>query len=172
MKKLWILSLLSLCLFLVWCWNDSCNCPEPVCPEQEEKEQQENLISQDDIFEKNTRCYEISQDYIDWIKDKYSSYDWTNKWQPTVFYSPSLDVCLWTYWVVNDSQWILMIENIFDTSKHSVYMYWDINLCERTFDKIEYEDNCNKLENSNDPKSAWRDAWTKWEQEVRSLKWN
>ena len=150
MKKLWLLSLFLVGLFLYWCWSGT-------------------TTTQSEIFENDLKCQDFLKDYSKSMMD-YMEYS-TNVYfseNPKIFYSPIENTCIvyeaiWNSWLN-----VYNIESTYGPEKSSSYVYWFLdnelrNHCYSNFKNIEFNEDCTL---------SREDAEQKRLDEINYLKWN
>ena len=172
MKKLWLLSLFLIGLFLYWCWDNT----------------EKNKMSEQEIFDNNLKC----QEYMDKLKwDRYSSEEDGYKdsiYEYSVFYSPITNSCLWAFIEREINNWddfeystevsnrivsLFWWESAWFTVRYnrdwSKYCYWATEFPWADDGNLWYNHAwwfwCNDGENPELADKAW-------EEEINRLKWN
>ena len=179
MKKLWLLSLFLVGLFLYWCWEST----ENINTDKAENEDKvtENTISESEVFENNLKCQDYKDAFIKRSEHVASPLEpiWV-----TIFYSPVKNTCIWYFSTKYDSskEWYIwndyvydrefFVVNAFDDSAEwSIYRYWVNNVYNVTwcdwvswfwYDTWILKSEC---KNEEDVEKLWWD-------EINYLKWN
>lgn len=159
MKKIWILSILLICLFLVWCWNETYLAPWTVELRGQknntvEQQQQINEDNGQNVEEANQQAQQKQQEDDFAMKEKCHKYqselDEKNKtyWYQyaQIFYSKLYNSCLvdtfdqWDLWLTFEiydyfnGNPILNCITWFDTSKRDFFTY-DDNVFDFSYEK-------------------------------------
>ena len=170
MKKIWLLTVFFLGLFLYWCWNQA-------------------TTTQSEIFKNDLKCQDLLEDYREEMKIK-----WNN--DIFVFYSPIENSCLWTFQTYNlynndmryDS-YSYTIEKLSDLHKYayfeiSNYYSWDDLIGIKHVTNKFTNEECNDIdyryyeteegkefyENTN--RCKFDNIKERFEEELEYLKWN
>ena len=179
MKKLWLLSLFLVGLFLYWCWEST----ENINTDKAENEDKvtENTISESEVFENNLKCQDYKDAFIKRSEHVASPLEpiWV-----TIFYSPVKNTCIWYFSTKYDSskEWYIWNEYVYDreffvvnafddSAEWSIYQYFINNAfnkkwCDWT-SWFGYNPNILKSEckNEGDVEKLWWD-------EINYLNWN
>ena len=196
MKKIWLLTLFLLGLFLYWCWevNENTNVDKVTNEENivktdkiEEENTVKNAMSESEIFENNLKCQEYVNSYEEWSKHIASPAEplWI-----TVFYSPIENSCM-GYFSTQLTNWL----SPYDQNYEKYTEYYITSAFDKSHDWSLYTHNTdNKWSQLNKSKKTWCDwvsafgmpsneAWflfdedcdnieeLRWE-EINYLKWN
>ena len=130
MKKIWLLSIMLFCLFLVGCWNEN------TLPTWSEVQLWEN---KEDEFAMKEKCAKYKDDFIQSVKDEYWIWEyyeqyWFNLSDETfVFYSPTRNSCIWAYdvYIINNDEhrtrniYYKIQDLLTNEIIHDTYQIWD-----------------------------------------------
>ncbi len=150
MKKLWLLSLFLVGLFLYWCWEST----ENINTDKVESEDKVtgNTMSESEIFENDLKCQTYADSYEEWSKQIASPAKpiWV-----TVFYSPVENTCM-GYFSTLLSNWLLPYDQNYESYKE----YYITSAFDRSHDWSLYSYNTDNKWYPLDSTKKTRCDWT------------
>lgn len=125
MKKIWLLSIMLACLFLVWCWDDTYIAPWTTDAQNE--------------FAMKEKCHEYEENFVNNIKNEYWIVDYSvnpSLVRYEVFYSKNKNTCIGGANIADAqtsySDW--------KTTKSYYFIVTDLLTSEKLLDSYEYQE--------------------------------